>query len=114
MLIAKKLLDMHGPHISLPLDSCHAGRMPTTEGGPKADVIELFALVLCSIPLWRGNQRLESMSKHFNSTCPQGGIARLRWQADDLRDRKAFLLHPPHAWLSSGDIPIERSFHCVG
>jgi hypothetical protein len=77
-------------------------------------LIELFALTLSSIPLWRGNQRLESMPKHFFSPCPQSGIARLGWQADDLRYRKAFLLHPPHPWLSSGDVSIERGFHRVG
>jgi hypothetical protein len=66
------------------------------------------------ICLWRGNQRLESMPKYFFSACPQGGIARLGWQADDLRYRKAFLLHPPHPWLSPGNVSIERDFHRVG
>jgi hypothetical protein len=79
-----------------------------------AGVIELFALALSSIPLWRRNQRLESMPKDFFSACPQGGIAKLGWQADDLRRRKAFLLHPLQPWLSPGDVSIERSFHRVG
>jgi hypothetical protein len=64
--------------------------------------------------LWRRNQGLKTFPKHFFSACPQSRISNLGWQADDLGDRKTFLLHPLHPWLSPGDIPIERRFHRVG